>query len=64
MLAIGIIIGKTGLIKYETMEEDLNEFLKKKNPELWKRTLRPSNVAWNWEDSKPKTLSYRKKPRY
>ena len=39
MLAIGIIIGKTGLIKYETMEEDLNSFLKAKNPELLEKNL-------------------------
>ncbi len=39
MLAIGIVIGKTNLIKYETMEEDLNSFLKTKNPELLEMNL-------------------------
>ena len=39
MLAIGIVIGKTGVIKYETMEEDLNSFLKAKNPDLLKQNL-------------------------
>lgn len=39
MLAIGIVIGKTGLIKYETMEEDLTSFLKAKNPELLEKNL-------------------------
>jgi len=39
MLAIGIVIGKTGLIKYETMEEDLNSFLKAKNPDLLEKNL-------------------------
>lgn len=34
MIAIGIVIGKTGVIKYETMEEDLSSFLKAKNPDL------------------------------
>ena len=39
MLAIGIIIGRTGLIKYETMEEDLTAFMKTKNPELLEKNL-------------------------
>lgn len=39
MLAIGIVIGKTGLIKYETMEEDLNAFLKAKDPDLLEKNL-------------------------
>jgi 2-oxoglutarate ferredoxin oxidoreductase subunit gamma len=34
MLAIGIVIGKTGLIRYETMEDDLTAFLKAKDPDL------------------------------
>ncbi|PID27998.1 MAG: pyruvate ferredoxin oxidoreductase [Candidatus Cloacimonadota bacterium] len=34
MIAIGMIIGKTGVIKYETIESDLTSFLAKKNPEL------------------------------
>ncbi|HOH96675.1 MAG TPA: 2-oxoacid:acceptor oxidoreductase family protein [Candidatus Cloacimonadota bacterium] len=39
MLAIGIIIGKTNLIKYETIEDDLTKFLKAKNPELLQKNL-------------------------
>lgn len=39
MIAIGVIIGKTGLIKYETMEEDLTSFMKAKNPELLEKNL-------------------------
>lgn len=39
MLAIGIVIGKTGLIQYATMEEDLNSFLKAKNPDLLEMNL-------------------------
>jgi 2-oxoglutarate ferredoxin oxidoreductase subunit gamma len=40
MLAIGIIMGKTGLIRYETMEEDLTSFMKAKNPELLELNLK------------------------
>jgi 2-oxoglutarate ferredoxin oxidoreductase subunit gamma len=40
MLAIGVIIGKTGLIKYETMEEDLTGFMKARNPELLELNLK------------------------
>jgi Pyruvate/2-oxoacid:ferredoxin oxidoreductase gamma subunit len=39
MLAIGIVIGKTGLIKYETMEEDLTSFLKAKDPDMLEKNL-------------------------
>ncbi len=39
MLAIGMIIGKTNVIKYETMEEDLNAFLKAKDPDLLEKNL-------------------------
>ncbi|HNX38767.1 MAG TPA: 2-oxoacid:acceptor oxidoreductase family protein [Candidatus Cloacimonadota bacterium] len=39
MLAIGMIIGKTNVIKYETMEEDLTAFLKAKNPDLLQQNL-------------------------
>ncbi|MDD3534214.1 MAG: 2-oxoacid:acceptor oxidoreductase family protein [Candidatus Cloacimonetes bacterium] len=39
MLAIGVLIGKTGLIKYETMEEDLTSYMKSRNPELLKLNL-------------------------
>ncbi|HNX01522.1 MAG TPA: 2-oxoacid:acceptor oxidoreductase family protein, partial [Candidatus Cloacimonadota bacterium] len=34
MIAIGLIIGATGIVSYETMEEDLNSFMKAKNPGL------------------------------
>lgn len=34
MVAIGIVIGKTGLVKYETLEKDLTDFLEKNNPDL------------------------------
>lgn len=40
MIAIGIVIGKTGIVKYETLEKDLSGFLKKKNPELLKANLK------------------------
>ncbi|MFC1887857.1 2-oxoacid:acceptor oxidoreductase family protein [Candidatus Cloacimonadota bacterium] len=39
MVAIGVVIGKTGLVKYETLEKDLTEFLEKRNPELLKANL-------------------------
>jgi 2-oxoglutarate ferredoxin oxidoreductase subunit gamma len=39
MLAIGMVIGLTDMIKYETIEEDLTAFLQKKNPELLKMNL-------------------------
>jgi len=39
MIAIGIVIGKTGLFEYETIEKDLTEFLEKKNPDLLKLNL-------------------------
>ena len=39
MLAIGIVIGKTGIIKYETLKGDLTAFLKAKNPDLLKKNL-------------------------
>ncbi len=40
MVAIGIVIGKTGIVKYETLEADLSGFLKKKNPELLEANLK------------------------
>ena len=40
MIAIGIVIGKTGIIKYETMEEDRTSFLKAKNPDLLEMNLK------------------------
>jgi 2-oxoglutarate ferredoxin oxidoreductase subunit gamma len=40
MVAIGIVIGKTGLVKYETMEADLTAFLKEKNPALLEGNLK------------------------
>jgi len=39
MLAIGIIIGKTGLVKYETIEDELKSFLQEKNPDLLDKNL-------------------------
>ncbi|MDP2172274.1 MAG: 2-oxoacid:acceptor oxidoreductase family protein [Candidatus Cloacimonadaceae bacterium] len=39
MLAIGMVIGKTKLIKYDTMEHDLTEFLKEKNVDLLEKNL-------------------------
>jgi len=34
MIAIGIVIGLTDIIKYDTIESDLIAFLEKRNPEL------------------------------
>lgn len=39
MIAIGMVIGLTDMIKYETLESDLTTFLAKKNPELLKLNL-------------------------
>ncbi len=39
MLATGIIIGKTGIIKYETLEKDLTSFMQEKNPDLLAKNL-------------------------
>ena len=39
MIAIGLLIGKISLIKYETIEKDLTEFLGKKDPDLLKANL-------------------------
>jgi 2-oxoglutarate ferredoxin oxidoreductase subunit gamma len=40
MVAIGVVIGRTNLIKYETIEADLTAFLKKKNPRLLEDNLK------------------------
>ncbi|MDP8232756.1 MAG: 2-oxoacid:acceptor oxidoreductase family protein [Candidatus Zophobacter franzmannii] len=40
MVAIGMIIGKTGIIKYETLKDDLTSFLEKKNPALLEMNLK------------------------
>lgn len=40
MLAIGVVIGKTNIIKYETIEADLNKYMKAKNPELLELNLK------------------------
>lgn len=40
MVSIGMFIGKTKLVKYETMEKDLREFLEAKNPELLEANLK------------------------
>jgi 2-oxoglutarate ferredoxin oxidoreductase subunit gamma len=39
MVAIGVVIGRKELVKYETLEKDLTDFLGKKNPELLKANL-------------------------
>ena len=39
MVAIGIVIGKTNLITYDTLKEDLTAFLEKKNPKLLELNL-------------------------
>lgn len=39
MIAIGIVIGLTNVIKYETLVGDLTAFLEKKDPELLKMNL-------------------------
>ncbi len=40
MVALGVLIGKTGLVKYETLESDLNKYMKAKNPELLELNLK------------------------
>jgi 2-oxoglutarate ferredoxin oxidoreductase subunit gamma len=40
MVAIGVVIGKTNLVKYETLEHDLTAFLKTKNPQLLEGNLK------------------------
>jgi len=40
MLAIGMMIGKTGLVKYETIEADLTKYMKEKNPDLLELNLK------------------------
>lgn len=40
MVAIGVVIGKKNLIKFETLKKDLTEFLEKRNPELLKANLK------------------------
>jgi len=39
IIAIGIVIGKTGIVKSETVEKDLTSFLKHKNPQLLEANL-------------------------
>lgn len=39
MVAIGIVLGKTKLVNYDTIEKDLIQFLEKKNPELLELNL-------------------------
>ncbi len=39
MIPIGVIIQKTGLVKFETIKEDLTKFLEKKNPDLLEKNL-------------------------
>lgn len=40
MLAIGVIIGKTNIIKHETMVDDLKDYMKGRNPELLEMNLK------------------------
>ncbi len=40
MVAIGIIIGKAGTIKLETIENDLSKYMKAKNPELFEMNIK------------------------
>jgi len=39
MVSIGVLIGKTNIVKYETLESDLNKYMKAKNPELLELNL-------------------------
>ncbi len=39
MIAIGMVIGRTNVIKYESMEEDLTSFLKERDPDLLEKNL-------------------------
>ncbi|MCF7793021.1 MAG: 2-oxoacid:acceptor oxidoreductase family protein [Candidatus Cloacimonetes bacterium] len=39
MVAIGVVIGKKNLVAYETIEEDLTNYLKEKNPKLLEGNL-------------------------
>jgi 2-oxoglutarate ferredoxin oxidoreductase subunit gamma len=40
MVSLGVIISKTELVKYETVEKDLREILGKKNPTLLEANLK------------------------
>lgn len=40
MISIGIIIAKTGLIKFETIEEYLKKYMKNKDPQLLEMNLK------------------------
>lgn len=40
MVSLGVIIGKTELVKYETVKKDLREILGKKNPALLESNLK------------------------
>lgn len=40
MLAIGVLIGKTAIVNYATIEADLNKYMKAKNPELLELNLK------------------------
>lgn len=43
MVSLGVIIGKTGIVKFETVEKDLKEILGKKNPTLLEANLKAIN---------------------
>ena len=40
MVSLGVLIGKTGIVKFETVESDLKEILGKKNPALLDANLK------------------------
>ena len=39
MLATGVIIGKTNIIKFKTLEDNLTSFMLEKNPDLLAKNL-------------------------
>jgi 2-oxoglutarate ferredoxin oxidoreductase subunit gamma len=39
MVATGVVIGKTDIIKYETLEGNLTSFMQEKNPDLLTKNL-------------------------
>jgi len=40
MVAIGVLIAKSKLVEYKTIEDDLNKYMKAKNPELLELNLK------------------------
>ena len=49
MISIGIIIGKTGLIKKETIEASLKEYMGNKNPELLEMNLKAIQTGMDYK---------------